>query len=80
MSRDQLARLLEELDQRDLSELSPTELSQLANTFGRLCGLASEDATPSGNMTITVRRTAMPLPTERPAERLLPPATPAKTW
>jgi hypothetical protein len=48
----QYARLLEELDRRDLSELSPTELSQLANTVGRLSGFASDD---SSNEPLTLR-------------------------
>ena len=45
-SREQYERLLDELNQRDLSMLTATELSQLANTTGRLGGLASDDEQP----------------------------------
>lgn len=61
MSRVQYARLLDELDQRDLSELTATELSQLANTTGRLGGLASDDEPPE-QVRITILRDEVPIP------------------
>ncbi len=83
MSRDQYARLLEELDQRDLSQLTATELSQLANTTGRLGGLATDDPRDAGQVTVRIVREVVPLPhgASRPIDSpLLPPTTPAKTW
>ncbi len=94
MSRVQYARLLEELDQRDLSELTATELSQLANTTGRLGGLASDEEPPD-SVTIrivrdpmpdfpnSVRQEVQPASPEGPiAGPLLPPPPhgPSKTW
>lgn len=93
MSRVQYARLLEELGQRDLSELTATELSQLANTTGRLGGLASDDQQPE-EVTIRIVRDEVPTPDwatrevqhelrEEPVADpplLPPPNGPTKTW
>ena len=58
-SRAAFERLLDELEQRDLSLLTATELSQLANTTGRLGGLASDDEQPEA---VTIRIVRDPPP------------------